>query len=100
MARYGGEEILVILPHTPGAAALKLGEKLRRTIAESVMVPASSSEEGEWPEIKITVSIGIGELSPEVKSANELFALADQALYRAKNRGRNCCVVARSRDLG
>lgn len=92
VARYGGEEILVILPHTLEAAALRLAEKLRRTIAESVMVPANSSEEGEWPAIKITVSIGVGGLSREVESANELFALADQALYRAKGSGRNCCM--------
>jgi diguanylate cyclase (GGDEF)-like protein len=94
LARYGGEEIMVMLPHTPEAAALKLAEKLCRTIAAKVMAPASHNEEGQWPDIYLTVSIGVAGLAKEINSEKELFARADQALYRAKQAGRNRCAAA------
>lgn len=94
VARYGGEEILVMLPHTPEEAALRLAEKLRRDVADRIMVAAADGEEGSWPDIRITVSIGVAGLSPEMGSERELFARADQALYRAKDTGRNRCLAA------
>ncbi len=94
VARYGGEEILVLLPHTPEGAALHLAEKMRRAVAATVLAPATDSEEGRWPDLKITVSIGVAGLDRETDSEKEFFARADKALYRAKEEGRNRCVAA------
>ncbi|MDF1613900.1 GGDEF domain-containing protein [Desulfurivibrio dismutans] len=100
IARYGGEEILIMLPHTPEKGALKLAEKLRRSIAEDVMVTANSKEDEQWPDIAITVSIGVAGLNRQMSSEKELFARADQALYRAKQTGRNRCVAATELEQG
>ena len=94
MARYGGEEILIMLPHTRESAALKLAEKLRRTIAYTIMVPAVDNGDKRWPDLSITVSIGVAGLNRELASEQELFARADRALYQAKEGGRNRCVAA------
>lgn len=94
MARYGGEEILIMLPHTREFAALKLAEKLRQTIAGTIMVPAVDNGDKRWPDLSITVSIGVAGLNRELDSEQELFARADRALYRAKEGGRNRCVAA------
>lgn len=94
VARYGGDELLIMLPHTPEAAAWKLAEKLRRAIAAETMVSGGVDEDGkQWPEIKVTVSIGVAGLKPDMASEKDLFAQADQALYRGKETGRNHCMA-------
>ncbi|ADH86773.1 GGDEF domain-containing protein [Desulfurivibrio alkaliphilus] len=94
LARYGGEEILIMLPHTPEDGAKLVAEKIRRGIAGGIMVAAGEREDEGWPDISITVSIGVAGLRDEFSSGKELFAKADQALYRAKKTGRNRCVAA------
>lgn len=89
VARYGGEEFALILPHTD-CAAKSLGEQCRAAI-EVLAVPHAASPIASC----ITVSIGIANLIPQRGSQPvDLIALADQALYHAKETGRNRVVLA------
>jgi len=87
VARYGGEEFAIILPDTDGSNALKLGERLRQSI-ESMQV----NYEGQT--ISRTVSIGIACLQDtDLDDEDTLLKQADQALYKAKESGRNKVVL-------
>jgi diguanylate cyclase (GGDEF)-like protein len=81
VARYGGEELAVLLPDTPAEGAATAGEKLRAAVA-ALQVPAA----GEM--LSITVSVGIAEMEPGLDESR-LVARADVALYRAKSLGKN-----------
>jgi two-component system cell cycle response regulator len=83
VARYGGEEFVVILPETLTEGATVFAERLRERIA------AQPFDVGERA-AHLTVSVGIASFpSPRVVSTEDLFARADEALYRAKSGGRN-----------
>ena len=83
-ARWGGEEFVILLPNTDSIGAAGVAENVRRAI-EDVDVP---TEDGDIT--KLTVSIGIHSITPEADtSAADFMAKADQALYRAKELGRN-----------
>ncbi|OEU73465.1 MAG: hypothetical protein BA869_12240 [Desulfuromonadales bacterium C00003107] len=89
VARYGGEEFALILPHTD-CAAKSLGEQCR-TAVEALALPHTASGIGD----KVTVSVGIASMVPQRDSQPvDLIAQADQALYHAKNTGRNRVVLA------
>lgn len=81
--RYGGEEFVALLPETEGEAALALMEKIREAIAKA------SFNYKEQP-LNISVSIGMTELR-QGDTLEQAFERADQALYAAKNAGRNTC---------
>lgn len=83
IARFGGEEFVLILPETPLDAAQSLLNQIREALAK---VPFRYRDE----KLSITVSIGISEFL-EGDSADTVFARADEALYEAKESGRNCC---------
>jgi two-component system, cell cycle response regulator len=84
VARYGGEEFVAILPQTAPEGGVIFAERLRERIA---VHPFHIG--GESP-VHLTVSIGIASFpSPRVASTEDLFARADEALYRAKSGGRN-----------
>ncbi len=84
LARYGGEEFVILARSTGRTEATRLGERIRRTI-EELRVPSGSKE------IKVTVSIGVAPLNDisDTGGPNELLAIADERLYRAKKEGRN-----------
>ncbi|MBX6332806.1 MAG: diguanylate cyclase [Gemmatimonadaceae bacterium] len=85
VARFGGEEFVVVLPETGEEGAMALAERIRSRVAETP--PLSGGEYG-W--LRVTVSIGVATIpSPRVNSPEDLIALADEALYRAKAQGRN-----------
>lgn len=84
VGRIGGEEFLVLTPETDGTQALILAERIRVTIQNAV-IPAVGAR-------KLTVSIGIAGLREE-GSLEHLIRNADQALYVAKDSGRNRCIA-------
>lgn len=79
-ARFGGEEFVVVLPDTPLATAMEVGERIRKGIAHAPLLTK--------PSVQATVSIGVATMEQE-QSISELFAAADAAVYLAKNQGRN-----------
>jgi two-component system cell cycle response regulator len=86
--RYGGEEFVVILPGTLKEDAKVVADRLRNNIEK---VPFTvSTEEGI---LSKTVSIGIAGLKPN-ETAEQILKRADDALYKAKNGGRNQCIVS------
>jgi diguanylate cyclase (GGDEF)-like protein len=84
VGRYGGEEFLAILPGTTVDGAVQLAEDLRQSIA------AERIDIGNGRTISITLSIGVcGGIPAPAQHCEELIAAADQALYRAKENGRD-----------
>jgi diguanylate cyclase (GGDEF)-like protein len=82
-ARYGGEEFLVILPETPGEAALVVAERICQSVAsEAVEIPSGD-------QVRLTVSIGLASFPDDAADRQGLIASADHALYVAKEVGRN-----------
>jgi len=92
-ARYGGEEMAILLPHTPDTDAAILAERIRRTI-ENHPFPAGAPA-GNGILLRCTVSIGIAAMTRECAKAGQLLQMADTAMYRAKQGGRNRTVVFR-----
>lgn len=88
VARYGGEEFLVVLPETPLVAAELVAERLRREVAK-----LEHTISGE--RVGCTASFGVVELTDPAAGAEGLILAADQALYRAKEGGRNRVVLER-----
>jgi diguanylate cyclase (GGDEF)-like protein len=84
VARYGGDEFVMILPHADSAGALNVAERLRARIEEIHIPPFGN----------LTTSIGIASFPEHAKTRAELFRLADRALYDAKRAGRNCVRIA------
>ena len=85
--RYGGEEFGIILPETSAQAAEIVAERLR---TEAAMKPIPAGQEN----VAITLSLGIAESNSETLDFAALVARADNAMYAAKNAGRNQIVIA------
>lgn len=82
VARFGGEEFCMVLPNTPVEEAMLLAETIRHTI--------ETGHGGDYEKnLKITASFGVSTLSPTASNGETLLEQADQALYVAKNQGRN-----------
>jgi diguanylate cyclase (GGDEF)-like protein len=89
-ARYGGEEFAVILPDTDAEGAYLFAESLREKI-ENLNIEHTDSKTGK----NVTVSLGVSTTVPKKDSTqDELISLADKALYKAKQAGRNRVVKA------
>jgi len=82
-ARYGGEEFACVMVGTTEIGALETAERIRRAIEET------GTDIGEPEPKKVTISLGIAIFPDDGGTAEELIERADQALYRAKNGGRN-----------
>jgi diguanylate cyclase (GGDEF)-like protein len=94
IARYGGEEIIVLLPGTDLKGAYHLADKIRLNVEEL----KNEYEKGVF--IPVTVSLGVASFTPDdlnkITKGDQIIKYADSALYRAKERGRNRVEVAES----
>ena len=80
--RYGGEELVLVLPETNGKNAAIIGERVRAAVEKMAFT-------WEGKEIKVTVSGGIASYSEETADVFSLVGYADNAVYKAKEQGRN-----------
>lgn len=92
VARWGGEEFILILPETNVDEAAKLAERVRTAVAGAPV----TTKQGEIP---CSASFGLVQLSAWLANANRMLTAADRALYRAKNGGRNRIEVAGDADF-
>jgi diguanylate cyclase len=83
LARWGGEEFLIVAQHTDMAGGAILAEKIRHYVALQPMANLGH----------VTISLGVAQFSGD-ESLDQLLRRGDQAMYRAKNSGRNCVVTA------
>jgi diguanylate cyclase (GGDEF)-like protein len=91
-ARYGGDEIVLLLPESDEGAALAVAERIRTALtSEPLATPGGP--------LAVTASFGVAVLEDGVSDLAALLARADEALYAAKRRGRNCSVLW-SREAG
>ncbi|MFA6180253.1 MAG: GGDEF domain-containing protein [Candidatus Methylopumilus sp.] len=81
-ARYGGDEFCILLPSTTEAAAMGLAERLRQAYAQA-------AQKNGMDYLNSTISIGVADSTANGLELSSLTAAADQALYRAKQQGRN-----------
>jgi diguanylate cyclase (GGDEF)-like protein len=88
LARYGGDEFVVVLPETPPAGALVIAERIRRAIAAHPFL----REEGL--EARISASFGIASYPDHALTPEGLIQKADQAMYRVKEKDKNGIEVA------
>ncbi len=88
LARFGGEEFVVLLPEIDKQHGMKVAEKLRRAV-ERYPFPKGAPENQN----KITLSLGLSSFPEDATTGEVLLEFADKALYRAKTRGRNRVIV-------
>ncbi|MFN3431035.1 MAG: GGDEF domain-containing protein, partial [Candidatus Sericytochromatia bacterium] len=82
IARLGGEEFVVVLPHTEATGAHAAAEKVLTAIRGLATHPDVQGG-------RVTASVGVSTCDTEIGSAEALLLSADQAMYRAKNSGRD-----------
>jgi diguanylate cyclase (GGDEF)-like protein len=85
--RFGGEEFAILLPHARELDALTVAERLRSHIA-AMTVPVGDDPDSE-PAVRVTISVGVASLDGSKRELTDMLAAADQALYYAKETGRN-----------
>jgi diguanylate cyclase (GGDEF)-like protein len=107
--RYGGEEFAIVFPGKTASDVLGYLEGLRRVIEQSSFVVRGQerrsgkkgknrpSREVKKKEVNVTVSIGVAASEGERAAPADVLRLADQGLYRAKAKGRNCTVSVRAK---
>ncbi len=88
--RYGGEELIVVLPGNTGAGALTFADRWRQA------VELRPFEVPDGPAVSVTLSVGAAAYSGAFEVPEDLVAAADRALYRAKDNGRNRVALAES----
>lgn len=82
LARWGGEEFIIFLPNTNKSAAMNLANVIRKMVEQTTVL-----HEGRL--LSVTASFGVADYNEQMKSLEDLIKLADVALYKAKNSGRN-----------
>jgi diguanylate cyclase (GGDEF)-like protein len=82
-ARYGGEELAIVLPHIDLDGAVALAERIREAIAALRIRPRDGGV------LTVTASLGVASLDPDAPNSEDLLGAADAALYRAKRAGKN-----------
>jgi diguanylate cyclase (GGDEF)-like protein len=88
IGRYGGEELMVLLPETDREIAFQVAERLRISIEEASIKVLNG-------EVHVTVSVGVAAKDDYTTDLETLIARADQAMYIAKHKGRNCVAMSK-----
>lgn len=86
-ARYGGEEFILLLPRTTAAQAATVAERIRRELQGNAWITPQGP-------LALTVSSGVAEVSPNDDAIEQVIRRADNALYEAKQQGRNRTVLS------
>jgi len=95
VSRWGGEEFVVLLSETHESGALLVAEEIRKAVEDSIIPTADGRE------TKVTLSIGVNSKIPNPDcTIDDFLVQADNALYKAKEEGRNRVVLAKSDDEG
>ncbi len=92
VSRHGGEEFLILCPNSTVEETFHMADRLREIIASTPL-------EAENTRMKITVSMGVAEKDDQMLDEDDLLKKADDALYTAKNAGRNQVHLAKSRKI-
>jgi two-component system cell cycle response regulator len=85
VARYGGEEFVIVMPDADIEVALSVAERVRALVADEAFLVAGGSRS-----LNVTISVGVATTRDPTETTEVLISRADEALYRAKGRGRNC----------
>ena len=99
--RYGGEEFAILFPGKDSKASFPFLSNLRETVDSTRLIlrnqdrPANKPEKIPprkipWQEVHVTISIGVANNSDELATTEDVLKAADEALYRSKEKGRNC----------
>ena len=88
LGRYGGDEFVALLPETDLESARLVAERMRGIVANATFAYGTSP-------VKVTISVGVAALNGNCADLETLIERADQALYAAKQSGRNCVVLLR-----
>jgi two-component system, cell cycle response regulator len=92
VARYGGDEYVAVLIGVDSGGALKVAERIRRSVEDHVFLAR------EGARLRVTASIGLASCPEHTENKGEVLDLADRAMYRGKRSTRNVVYIA-SRDL-
>ncbi len=94
VARYGGDEFMVIASNTTEKAAYRLADRIRQQVEDEAF--DMSAENEEHVSVHLTISIGISSFGEDIESIHTLIHCADEAMYQAKKEGRNRTITARA----
>ena len=83
VARYGGDEFVIVLPQTTPSSAIQIAERIRKSVEHNVFLKKDSYS------LKMTASFGVASYPESAKSKEDLLRLADEAMYRVKYQTRN-----------
>ncbi|HWF05418.1 MAG TPA: diguanylate cyclase, partial [Candidatus Angelobacter sp.] len=102
--RYGGEEFAIVFPNKPSEEVFVYLDRMRRVIEQSVFTVRGNDRRkkgnsgvgrGSKKQTNVTVSIGLASTNDDKLAPTEILRMADQALYKAKAKGRNCTITAK-----
>jgi len=83
VARYGGDEFVIVLPQTPPLTATQIAERMRKAVEHNIFLKK------EGYSLKMTASFGVASYPENAQSKDDLIRLADEAMYRVKHQTRN-----------
>lgn len=87
LVRYGGDEFILLLPHQTQEQALALVKSLRKTLNETLFL------KDEGLNLRLTASYGLATMPQDARDREMLLLIADRAMFRGKNRGKDCIMV-------